>query len=145
MDEWIVIPNWDTYQHYKQRDPVWLRDYVRQLWNDQWLDLNLTQRGLLWTIRLAYAHHNGRLRLDHLRPYLSDDTSTRHLRPIARRVNQAGLLGFVASTPLSLKDLNPLLHARARDANGRAPACEFCEVGGGRHAADCPTLAGMPA
>jgi hypothetical protein len=146
-DDWIVIPNWDVYQHYKHRDPVWLRDYVRQLANPQWLDLNLAQRGLLWTSRLAYAHHNGRLRIRHLYPYLCDEnqTLTRCLPVMAKRLSHAGLMGLVASEPLSLKYKDVDARTRENNISGHLACCPLCEVGGGRHLADCPTLKGATA
>jgi hypothetical protein len=132
-DEWIVIPNWQRFQHYKTRNPPWIKNYRELLHKDEYLDLPLAARGLLHGLWLAYAEWDGRLRVSDL------GTAMGHLRDThgtLGRLNDAGLLDVVASRPLSLSlDLNQELHARARE-NGRV--CEFCEVGGGRHAADCP-------
>jgi hypothetical protein len=134
-DMWIAIPNWDRFQHYKHRDPVWLRDYVRQLWNPQWLPLSLSQRGLLWTARLAYAHHNGQLRISELQSYTRNYERS-SCAAIAERLSNAGLMGLCASTPLSLKTFSNT----REDQDGHRPACPFCETGAGRHTLDCPTL-----
>jgi hypothetical protein len=140
-DAWIEIPNFPDYQHYKFRDPVWLRDYVRQLWHAEWSRLTLPQRGLLQTARLAYAHHDGLLLMDDLMGYVRT-MERANVRAIAERLNHAGLLGLVASRPLSLKALTPLdVRAREASSNGRnppTPPCPECGVGAGLHVAGCP-------
>ena len=35
-DGWIVIPNWDKFQHYKDRDPVWIKLYLELNSRDDW-------------------------------------------------------------------------------------------------------------
>lgn len=143
MSDWIVIPNWDVYQHYKRPDPVWLRDYVRQLWSRQWTELSLPQRGLLWTGRLAYAHHNGQLLVSDLQHY-TPRYERSHVPAIAERLNHAGLMGLFSRQPLSLS-LDPVTRARVSASSspngaGPVPSCQFCEQPQGRHTADCPTL-----
>ena len=57
---YIHIRNWDRYQHPdvtrgKATRAPWIRDHLEQRDNDEWLALSLAERGLLTTLRLAYA------------------------------------------------------------------------------------------
>lgn len=64
--DWIVIPNWEKFQHYKDRDPPWIKLYTELLNKPEWLDLTYAQRGLLTTIWLTYARHRGRCMVKNL-------------------------------------------------------------------------------
>lgn len=55
MDGWIVIPNWDRFQHYKNRDPTWIKNYVSLLHDPAYAELTWAQRGILHAIWLEYA------------------------------------------------------------------------------------------
>ena len=68
-DEWIGIPNWDGpegFQHYSDRDPIWIKNYTRLLSHDGYRDLTMNRRGILHGIWLAYASSAGRVRGDTL-------------------------------------------------------------------------------
>jgi len=109
-DRWIVIPRWDGpdgFQHYKDRDPIFIKNYRRLLHSDAYLHLTLTQRGLLHGLWLEYAASNREIR---------DDTTaiTRRLGQRVTRasldaLNRAGFIQFSASKPLA-----PRYHSRAR-------------------------------
>jgi hypothetical protein len=138
-ERWLVIPHWPKFQHYSNRNPRWIKDYVDQLDRDEYMQLTLAQRGLLQDLRRLYARCDGIVR--------ESDIPARILQKVPRKsleaLNHAGWIGFVASKPLSLSlSLNTEVDARARgnNENGRIPPCPLCEVGGGLHAADCPTL-----
>jgi hypothetical protein len=99
---WIVIPNWDGddgFQHYKDRDPIWIKNYRRLLNKDEYLELSFHQRGILHSLWLAYAASNRQL---------IDNTSTLN-RQLGHRVtrhdletlNHAGFIRFSASKPLA--------------------------------------------
>lgn len=51
----IVVPRWDEFQHYKDRDPKWIKNYTRLLASREYLNLSLRLRGILHGIWLAYA------------------------------------------------------------------------------------------
>jgi hypothetical protein len=142
--DYIVIPNWPKFQHYKDRLPPWIKLYLELLHKPEWRRLSLRDRGLLTGIWLAYAEANGRLQVrDVFWMFDSEGCSAGVARVLRsrclRRLNHAGFIAFSASTPLSLS-LKPLgSRARGNKRNGR-PACPFCETGGGLHTADCPTL-----
>ena len=99
-DLWIVIPNWKRFQHYQNRDPIFIKDYVSQLNDADWIELTLAERGALQMARLMYAASDGRLTLRHLKEALkgSSKYAERHIEAL----NHAGLLGIVASRPLAL-------------------------------------------
>jgi hypothetical protein len=152
-DRWILIPNWDKFQHYKQRDPPWIKLYRELLRKREWRDLSWADRGLLTTVWLMYADQRGELRVPDVinatavdeELILTRSTKKAHHMRITRgldRLNHAGFLVVVASRPSV--SVSEELHARAREQNGRIPPCEFCEVGGGYHTTDCPTLKGAP-
>lgn len=137
-DQWIVIPNWEQFQHYKDRDPIFIKGYVRQLRKPEWTAQSLAARGLLETARLEFADRNGLLPLEDLSNTLRRGDRS-HVARIVVSLNHAGLLDVVASRPLALalKPSNP--RTRENKQDGR-PACPFCEMGGGRHTSDCPAL-----
>lgn len=136
MSDWIVVPNWSRFQHYKDRNPPWIKSYLELLRKDEYVGLSLAERGLLHGIWLAYAATDGRLRTDRVHSEITHTTRSAHLDALS----QAGLLRFSASKPLSLSlNQGPPAHARV---NGTAPPapCPECGVGAGLHTADCPTL-----
>lgn len=106
--QWIWIPHWHAddehagFQHYKDRDPVWIKNYRWLLRDDDYLDLTVSQRGLLHGIWLAIASTgNGRLRysLESLKRQLGLRKPFRlaHLDPLI----QAGFLDIRASKGLA--------------------------------------------
>lgn len=65
---WIWIPHWEAdddhpgFQHYRNRDPVWIKNYRDLLDKDEYLDLSLSERGMLHGLWLVTARiGNGRL------------------------------------------------------------------------------------
>ena len=54
-DRWIVIPRWEEFQHYKDRDPKWIKVYTRLLASQSYLALSFRQRGILHGIWMLYA------------------------------------------------------------------------------------------
>jgi hypothetical protein len=99
-DGWIVIPNWDRFQHYKDRDPTWIKDYVSQLDDDDWLSLSLTERGALQVLRLLYARADGKLLTSRAAEAINFRGA--HVARILERLNETGLLELRASKPLAL-------------------------------------------
>ncbi len=52
---WIHVCRWEEFQHYKDRDPRWIKSYTRLLGDWNYLRLSLRLRGLLHGIWLLYA------------------------------------------------------------------------------------------
>ena len=128
---WITIPNWDEFQHYRDRRPYWIKNYTALLHKDEYTDLHVITRGLLHWIWLAYADQDGRLRtndaLDVLPMRMRRDYKVRHL--IALR--QAGFIEFSASKPVSLSSfsIKDKKESRESAADERTrPTCPECGI-----------------
>lgn len=98
-DLYIHVVGWDKFQHGSTRDNPWIKDYRDQLHKDEWRDLSFHLRGVLQSIRLAYAASHRQLRG-------STATLTRHLgmRVTTRdleRLSDAGFIELRASTALA--------------------------------------------
>lgn len=105
---WIVIPNWhggkEGFQHYKDRDPKWIKNYTRLLSSDTYLGLSGHRRGIIHGLWLAYASSNCQLRVD--TASLSRRLSLRVTMSDLVSLSDAGFLGFSASKPLANRDGN---------------------------------------
>lgn len=102
---WIIVPNWfgddgEGLQHYRDRDPVWIKNYRRLLARDEYRDLSGHCRAILHGLWLEYASSDGRLRLDShsLSSRLALRVTMKHLETL----NHAGFIEFSASKPLAL-------------------------------------------
>lgn len=96
-ERWIVIPGWDKFQHYKDRNPAWIKVYTELESRDEWRQLTLAERGLLVSIWLEYARSNSPLRASDLHALVSAPTRTQHLEAL----NHAGFIEVSASKPLA--------------------------------------------
>lgn len=95
-DLWIVIPKWEEFQHYKDRDPTWIKTYRSQLDNPDYLDLTFAQRGLLHDLRLLYALSATKVRVDERK--LGKRLNRRVTKQNLETLNQAGFIALRAST-----------------------------------------------
>jgi hypothetical protein len=103
VERWIVVPNWDRFQHYSDRNPTWIKVYTELNSRDEWRNLPLAQRGVLVTIWLEYARSNGQLTVRHMCA-IGPAMSTRygHLYKHLEALNDAGFIRLSASRPLAL-------------------------------------------
>lgn len=91
---YIVIPNWDKFQHYKDRQPAWIKLHLKFLGNDAWLDLSTPDRCLLICIWMLIGRYgNGRLKADER--WLKGQAKAH--KSSLDRLNQAGFIEFSAS------------------------------------------------
>jgi hypothetical protein len=97
-DPWIVVPNWEKFQHYKDRRPLWIKLYTELNSRDDWLELTFAERGLLVTIWIEYARAGGRLR----RSKVPAKGPLRHLQRHLERLNHAGFIRLSASPEVEL-------------------------------------------
>jgi hypothetical protein len=102
---WIVIPGWDRFQHYQDRNPTWLKTYVELLHDEAYLGLTLSARGLLHGLWLEYAASRGQLPGDTAR--LSRRLRVKVLSTTLESLSEAGFSEIVASKPLA--------HTRSRE------------------------------
>jgi hypothetical protein len=93
-DDWIVIPKWNRYQHYKKRDVPWIKDYCAQLHNAAYRELSFAQRGLLHDLRLLYALSHKQLPMDSKK--LASLCGERLLNVQLERLNHAGFIDIVS-------------------------------------------------
>jgi alkylhydroperoxidase family enzyme len=107
-DEWIVVPGWERFQHYRDRSPAWIKNYVDLLQREEYLGLGAGARALLHGIWLAFAHHNGTLRASRVHALTNLPARRAHLDSL----QAAGFIELSASKPLPLA-LEPLARARA--------------------------------
>jgi hypothetical protein len=98
-DPWIIVPNWSKYQHYKDREPTWIKLYLELNSRDDWLDLTDAERGLLVLVWVAFACSKGQLKFHNL----PANTRQKHRRRTLQRLNHAGWV--------RLSDTKPPRHA----------------------------------
>ena len=101
MDGWISINRWRDFQHYdpRTRGLPWIKNYVRILSSDEYLDLSEHRALMLHRLWLEYASTGCRLRLDTAR--LSRRLSMRVTRTDIEALNHAGFITIVASKALA--------------------------------------------
>jgi hypothetical protein len=100
VDGWIVIPGWPKFQHYKDRDPTWIKNYTRLLHDDAYDELTLAATGLLHVSWLLYAVSGGVLAVSQLRRFCTAKGDSRHFQHHLDSLIRAGFVQVVASKPL---------------------------------------------
>jgi hypothetical protein len=95
---YIEIPNWDKFQHYRNRRPAWIKCYVDLLARDEYLDLTFPQRGLLHGIWMEYARSPRNIPGDTLK--LSRRLGGRVTKHSLNALVQAGFIEICASNVL---------------------------------------------
>lgn len=111
---WIWVPKWEDFQHYKperDRPPAWIKSYTRQLDDDRFLDCSLAARGLLESVRIAFARSSGRLPSD--TRGLSRRIGAKVTNAQIAALCDAGLLEVVSRPTLELR-LEAFYASRAR-------------------------------
>lgn len=98
-DLYIVIRHWDRFQHYADRRPIWIKNYVALLANPSYSRLTWTQRGVLHGLWLMYAETQCELPVD--TAWLSRQLTGRVTRATLEALNHAGFIEFSASKPLA--------------------------------------------
>jgi hypothetical protein len=94
-DEWIIVPNWGKFQHYGDREPVWIKVYTELNSRDDFLALTRAERGLLLTIWLEFARSRARLRVKTILALCDSRARREHLIPLS----DAGFIELSASAP----------------------------------------------
>ena len=96
---WIVVRNWERFQHYRDRNPAWIKDYTEQLSDQAYLELSFHQRGVLHGLRMEYARSTRQIRDSTLT--VSRRLGQRVSRATLDALNHAGFSEFSASKPLA--------------------------------------------
>lgn len=97
MDGWIVVTNWDRFQHYKDREPLWIKLYTEINSRAEWLSLSWQARGLLTTIWAEYARARTHLRVKDVARLCNQPLRTQHIKALI----DAGFIEITASKPAS--------------------------------------------
>jgi len=113
---WIVIPKWEQFQHYADRDPPWIKLYTELNSNDDWYGLSVAERGLLCTIWVEYARSRGQISTQRVRGLCRGSARTSHFEAL----NHAGFIHFSASKPLALARSRDLQKAEKNKKKGQA-------------------------
>lgn len=98
---WIVIVGWDSFQHYKNREVPWIKNYTRLLADPNYLMLTPHQRGVLHGLWLMYAE-SGRQIVDStawVTRQLCGGTTDRVTRATLEALNHAGFIEFSSRQP----------------------------------------------
>jgi len=102
-DGWIVIPNWDRFQHYRDRNPAWIKLYTELQYDEEWLRLSLRLRGILVGLWIEYALSRRVLGASPARLGRKLGDSTVRHRDL-ERLRDAGFIELSASKPLAQRE-----------------------------------------
>jgi hypothetical protein len=100
-DGWIVVKNWDRFQHYKNRNPPWIKLYTDIGADEELAALPLAAQGLLMRIWCEYARHNCMLSVRVLRQNVMTFSRPRTFYAHIELLNHAGFIDILASKPLA--------------------------------------------
>jgi hypothetical protein len=98
-ERWIVIPNWDRFQHYRDRNPVWIKTYTELMADDNYLNLTGHCRAILHGLWLEYAI--SRRQLAHDTAMISRRLNLRVTKTHIEALGHAGFIHLSASRPLA--------------------------------------------
>jgi hypothetical protein len=104
---WIVVRKWNEFQHYRDREPPWIKNYTRLLSDPNYLSLTPHQCAVLHRLWLEYARSGCQLRAN--TASLSRQLGVKVTKRTLEALNHAGFIDFLASTPLATR-------ARTREA-----------------------------
>lgn len=97
-DPWIVVRNWDKFQHYGKRNPPWIKNYFDLVHDDAYLSLSAVERALLHGLWLLYGAARRQLRRKTAAASLQLRVESKHWDALVN----AGFIEFSASKPLAL-------------------------------------------
>jgi hypothetical protein len=127
-DLYIIVPKWEKFQHYKDRDPVWIKVYTKLLHDPAYMQLSLASRGLLTMVWLHYAASSLVLRCRDVRALVG------HNRGIGLQLlslRDAGFIELSASRLLATKketeeELPTTLVVGSSSSNAGLRRCSVC-------------------
>jgi len=132
---WIVVRNWERFQHYRDRTPVWIKVYTELLDDPNYLTLTLAERGILQGLWLMTANSRGIV--PRSTSYLSRKLGGKIRDQQLASLNHAGYITFSASKPLA-HCYQPASATRARGEALLRSAQEVASAGTANGAAPAP-------
>ena len=99
-ERWIIVRNWERFQHYKDRDPYFIKLYTELQHDHNWLALTGHQRAVLVGIWLEYASARCQLPLD--TASLTRRLALRVSSATLEALNHAGFIEFSSRAALEI-------------------------------------------
>ncbi len=62
--EWLKVKNWEKYQHYKNRNPPWIKLHANTLNDRAFTRLSCASRGLLMQLWILASENDGKIQYD---------------------------------------------------------------------------------
>jgi len=97
--KWIEVVGWDRLQHYRDRDPIWIKNYTRLMADDAYLELTEHRALMLHRLWMEYASSGRRLAAD--TRTLSHRLALRVTTSDLQSLSDAGFIRLTASAPLA--------------------------------------------
>ena len=99
-ETWIIVRNWERFQHYKDRDPYFIKLYTELQHDHNWLALTGHQRAVLVGIWLEYASARCQLPLN--TASLTRRLALRVSSATLEALNHAGFIEFSSRAALEI-------------------------------------------
>ena len=99
-ERWIIVRNWERFQHYKDRDPYFIKLYTELQHDHNWLALTGHQRAVLVGIWLEYASARCQLPLN--TASLTRRLALRVSSATLEALNHAGFIEFSSRAALEI-------------------------------------------
>ena len=91
-ERYIIVRNWQRFQHYSDRDPPWIKNYTRLLSDENYLGLTVHRRAMLHALWLEYARSGQELSENTLR--MSRRLAMKVTMRDLEALNHAGFIEF---------------------------------------------------
>lgn len=63
-EQWIEMVGWEKFQHYRDRRPLWIKNYTELLTKREYRALSAAERGVLHNLWMIYAVSGGEIPFD---------------------------------------------------------------------------------
>lgn len=101
--KYISIPNWNKFQHYKNRNPIWIKCYLNELEHgEEFLSLSDSDKWLFWSLVILAAHKNNWIACGE--QFLIHSLTLENTRNLMRRIRKLAVLKLIAINNASKKD-----------------------------------------
>lgn len=114
MSQFIRIVEWDTYQHYKDRNPPWIKLHRGTLTSNTWVTLDDASRVLAIAIMLLAAEKGNRIPA---KPDYLKRVAYLHSEPDLRPLVEVGFIEIIEENGETAS--RPLAHASTLQADAR--------------------------
>lgn len=101
MSGWIIIRNWNKYQHYGNRRVPWIKLYTELLYDDDFMSLTPTERSALVGLWMLYAETRQRIPEDTSK--VSRALGQRFTKTTLVSLNHAGFIDVSSRQPSRLE------------------------------------------